>query len=96
MGMRDGVAFLSSSRLNSSASSTDSCLPEAANWRSRESLPDFLKRWNVPGMEGLDTRALTRHLRINGAMRGIISTETDDREELVRRIENDLLDSLGF
>jgi len=61
------------------------CCKTPSNWRAKMSLPDYLAQHGVMGIEGIDTRALTRHLRINGAMRGIISTETDDREELVRR-----------
>lgn len=58
------------------------CCKNPSNWRSRKSLPDFLVEHGKPCVEGLDTRALTRHLRLNGAMRGIISTETEDVEEL--------------
>ncbi|MDR1776482.1 MAG: glutamine-hydrolyzing carbamoyl-phosphate synthase small subunit [Desulfovibrio sp.] len=50
------------------------CCKRPSNWRSVMSLPDFLQKNATPGMEGLDTRALTRHLRIHGAMRGVIST----------------------
>jgi len=58
------------------------CCKEPSNWRSRESLPDFLLRHGVPLVEGLDTRALTRHIRINGAMRGMISTGGCDVDAL--------------
>ena len=73
---------MESGRVHMRALLVKECCKEPSNWRSKESLPDFLKRWNVPGMEGLDTRALTRHLRINGAMRGIISTRDLDVESL--------------
>jgi carbamoyl-phosphate synthase small subunit len=53
-----------------------------SNWRSVLSLPDFLQNIGTPGMEGLDTRALTRHLRIHGAMRGVISTRDIDPASL--------------
>jgi carbamoyl-phosphate synthase small subunit len=46
-----------------------------SNWRSEESLHEYLKRYDIPGLSGIDTRALTRHLRTCGAMRGVISTE---------------------
>ena len=59
------------------------CCKEPSNWRSTVSLPEFLRRNGVPGMEGLDTRALTRHLRINGSMRGVVSTATSDVAALV-------------
>ncbi len=58
---------------------------EPSNWRSVMTLADFLQQHNVPGVEGLDTRALTRHIRINGAMRGIISTSCHDIAELKAR-----------
>ena len=58
------------------------CCKEPSNWRSTMSLPDFLVKHGTPGMEGLDTRALTRHLRLNGAMRGVISTRVKDVEAL--------------
>ncbi|MDR2574230.1 MAG: glutamine-hydrolyzing carbamoyl-phosphate synthase small subunit [Desulfovibrio sp.] len=50
------------------------CCKRPSNWRSVMTLPDFLRKNGAPGMEGLDTRALTRHLRIHGAMRGMMST----------------------
>ncbi len=49
-----------------------------SNWRSRRSLDDALREQDVVGISGVDTRALTRHLRDRGAMRvGISTTETD-------------------
>jgi len=49
-----------------------------SNWRSRRSLDDELKEQGVVGIQGIDTRALTRHLRESGAMRvGISSVDTD-------------------
>lgn len=61
------------------------CCHEPSNWRARESLPDYLKRHRVMGIEGIDTRALTRHLRLHGAQRGIISTAESDPQALARR-----------
>ncbi|MDE5833642.1 MAG: carbamoyl phosphate synthase small subunit, partial [Desulfovibrio sp.] len=61
------------------------CCKEPSNWRSEMSLPDFLKKHDVPCVEGLDTRALARHLRINGAMRGVISTREHDPEILAAK-----------
>ncbi|MES2594055.1 MAG: glutamine-hydrolyzing carbamoyl-phosphate synthase small subunit [Verrucomicrobiota bacterium] len=46
-----------------------------SNWRSTESLHDYLKRYNIPGIQGIDTRALTKHLRTLGAMQSVITTE---------------------
>jgi carbamoyl-phosphate synthase small subunit len=50
--------------------------PRKSNWRSNETLDAYLKRFHVPGISGIDTRALTKHLRTQGAMRGIITTES--------------------
>jgi len=49
-----------------------------SNWRSKESIGEFLKREKIVGIQNIDTRALTRHIRDNGAMNGIISTEEKD------------------
>lgn len=46
-----------------------------SNWRSVESLNDYLVRYNIIGIEGIDTRALTRILRDKGTMKGIVSTD---------------------
>lgn len=53
-----------------------------SNWRSTSSLDDYLKKWEIPGIQGIDTRALTKHLRTAGAMRGVITTELDETEAL--------------
>jgi carbamoyl-phosphate synthase small subunit len=45
-----------------------------SNWRNAQSLSEYLKANNIVGLEGIDTRALVRHIRIAGAMRGIISS----------------------
>ncbi len=58
------------------------------SWRSKESLKDFLERHNVMGIEGIDTRALTRHIREAGAMKGIISTEETDIKKLTVKAKN--------
>ncbi len=57
-----------------------------SNWRCRETLKAFLERHGKLGVEGIDTRALTRRIRITGAMRGILSTETADTELLLERV----------
>jgi carbamoyl-phosphate synthase small subunit len=48
-----------------------------SGWRTTETLSDYLKRYNIIGIEGIDTRALTRILRDKGTMNGIISTHQD-------------------
>lgn len=57
-----------------------------SNWRSTQSLPDYLKQHNIPGIYGLDTRALTRKIRSVGAMNGGISTEILDPAELLQQV----------
>ena len=59
--------------------------PFPSNWRSRESLADYLKRHDIPGIEGIDTRDLTRHIRTRGAMRSVLSTEDLDPDSLVAK-----------
>jgi carbamoyl-phosphate synthase small subunit len=56
-----------------------------SNWRGRRSVDDYLKEHGIPGIEGIDTRALTRRLRIEGAMKAFISTEDVSDEEAVER-----------
>ena len=60
--------------------------PNPSNWRMRRSLKSFLEDSGKIGLEGIDTRALTRRLRLSGAMKGIISTETKDIPELLLKI----------
>jgi carbamoyl-phosphate synthase small subunit len=56
-----------------------------SNWRSKETLDEFLVKNKVIGIEGIDTRALTLHIRSLGAMKGIISTIDLDPESLVKK-----------
>ncbi|MEM9480211.1 MAG: glutamine-hydrolyzing carbamoyl-phosphate synthase small subunit [Verrucomicrobiota bacterium] len=58
---------------------------EPSNWRSDGSLDAYLKKANIPGIMGVDTRALTKHLRTRGAMRAVVSTEGLSAEEAVKR-----------
>ena len=46
-----------------------------SNWRSEMTLDEYLRKWNIPGAKGIDTRALTRHLRTRGAMKACLTTE---------------------
>jgi carbamoyl-phosphate synthase small subunit len=59
--------------------------PYPSNWRAQGNLADYLKTAGKLGVEGFDTRAITKRLREVGAMRGLISTEDLDPESLVRR-----------
>src|SRR2546421_1970183 len=54
-----------------------------SNWRSEASLEDYLTRWKIPGVQGIDTRALTRHLRERGAMKACLTTEMVSEKEAV-------------
>lgn len=56
-----------------------------SNYRSTKTLATFLQEFDVLGVEGFDTRALVRHIRKEGAMKGIVSTEDLDHESLVKR-----------
>jgi carbamoyl-phosphate synthase small subunit len=60
-----------------------------SNWRAELSLSEYLKQYGLIGIEGVDTRALTRHLRTHGAKKGIISTEDLDPESLVHKAQAD-------
>jgi len=57
-----------------------------SNWRSKTSLNEYLKKSNVVGIQGLDTRALTRHLRNHGAQMGVISTVDAKAESLLEKV----------
>lgn len=57
-----------------------------SNWRATQSLPDYLKEHQIPGIYGIDTRALTRKIRNFGAMNGGVSTEILDPSELLERV----------
>ena len=57
--------------------------PVVSNWRSDSSLDAYLKKHGIPGIQGIDTRALTRHLRTRGAMRACLTTEITDPAKAV-------------
>jgi carbamoyl-phosphate synthase small subunit len=57
----------------------------SSNWRSEQVTDEYMERFKVPVLAEIDTRALVRHLRINGAMRGVISTAESDVEKLVAK-----------
>jgi carbamoyl-phosphate synthase small subunit len=60
----------------------------ASNWRLDETLDDYLRRWKIVAIEGIDTRALVRHIRDKGAMRACISTVDLDEASLVEKALN--------
>ncbi len=57
----------------------------ASSWRAQETLDAYLKRWNIVAIEGVDTRALVRHIRDKGAMRACISTIDLDEASVVNK-----------
>src|SRR5947207_10668369 len=59
--------------------------PVVSNWRADFSLAEYLERNGIPGIQGLDTRALTKKLRVRGALNGFISTEGVSDAEAVKR-----------
>jgi carbamoyl-phosphate synthase small subunit len=56
-----------------------------SNWRGRTTLDDYMKEHGIVGIQGIDTRALTRHLRDHGAQEGLISTVETDPGALVEK-----------
>jgi carbamoyl-phosphate synthase small subunit len=57
-----------------------------SNWRASSSLADYMKKSSIPGIQGIDTRALTRHLRNYGAQMGIISSLDTDPASLLEKV----------
>jgi carbamoyl-phosphate synthase small subunit len=60
----------------------------ASNWRSTKTLADYLEKNNVIGIEGIDTRELTLHIRSAGAMKAVLSTQDLDEKSLVKKAKN--------
>lgn len=59
-----------------------------SNWRSEKSLDEYLKENNIIGIEGVDTRSLTLHIRTRGAMKGIISTIDLNPKSLIKKAKD--------
>src|SRR5580658_3227172 len=59
--------------------------PLVSNWRADFSLAEYLETNGIPGIQGIDTRALTKKLRVRGALNGFISTEVTDEAEALKR-----------
>ena len=57
--------------------------PVVSNWRAEYSLAEYLEKNGIPGIQGIDTRALTKKLRVRGAMKGFISTKEISDDEAV-------------
>ena len=62
--------------------------PVVSNWRADKSLAQYLEENGIPGIQGVDTRALTKKLRVRGALNGIISTEGLSDAEALDRAKN--------
>lgn len=62
--------------------------PVVSNWRADYSLAEYLERNGIPGIQGIDTRALTKKLRVRGALNGFISTEGVAEAEAIHRARN--------
>ncbi|HTX22996.1 MAG TPA: glutamine-hydrolyzing carbamoyl-phosphate synthase small subunit [Candidatus Aquilonibacter sp.] len=59
--------------------------PVVSNWRADFSLAEYLEKNGIPGIQGIDTRALTKKLRVRGALNGFVSTEEISEAEAVKR-----------
>ena len=59
-----------------------------SSWRAEETLEAYLKRWNIVAIEGIDTRALVRHIRDKGAMRACLSTIDSDEAIVIEKARN--------
>ncbi len=59
--------------------------PVVSNWRADSSLAEYLEKNGIPGIQGIDTRALTKKLRVRGAMNGFISTGDISEAEAIKR-----------
>ncbi len=60
----------------------------SSNWRSEQVTDEYMERYSVPVLAEIDTRALVRHLRTHGVMRGVISTKVEEAAALVQRARN--------
>jgi len=62
--------------------------PYSSNWRSKSQLSEYLKKNNIVGLEGIDTRKLVKHIRTKGAMKGIISSTELCLKSLEKKLQN--------
>lgn len=62
--------------------------PISSNWRCNQTIQDYLEQAGIPGIEGVDTRAITKKLRVTGALKACISTEAISDEEAVSLAKN--------
>ena len=62
--------------------------PVVSNWRATGNLSDYLEKNSIPGIEGIDTRAVTKRLRVHGALKACLSTEDISDEEALSKAKN--------
>ncbi len=62
--------------------------PISSNWRSEQVTDEYMERYSVPVLAEIDTRALVRHLRTHGVMRGVISTVESNPDVLVQKAKS--------
>ena len=67
-----------------------------SSWRSELSLDEYLRKWNIPGAQGIDTRALTRHLRERGAMKACLTTELGEREAIEQAVQGTGVEGMDY
>src|ERR1041385_8043604 len=60
--------------------------PLPSNWRTTETLDKYLARHRIPVISDIDTRALVRHIRLKGSMRGIVSLIDHDEHSLAKKV----------
>src|SRR4029078_7192744 len=61
--------------------------PLPSNWRTTETLDEYLTKNKIPVLSGIDTRALVRHIRLKGSMRGIVSLVDHDESSLLKKVQ---------
>jgi carbamoyl-phosphate synthase small subunit len=70
--------------------------PVVSNWRADCSLAEYLEKNGIPGIQGIDTRALTKKLRVRGALNGFISTENISEAEAVKRAKEFVFNGVDY
>lgn len=70
--------------------------PLRSNWRSEADLGSWLESYGIPGIEELDTRALTRHLRTRGVLRGCITSELTEKEAVEAALASPSMEGADF
>ena len=70
--------------------------PVVSNWRADHSLAEYLEQNGIPGIQGIDTRALTKKLRVRGALNGFISTEAISEAEAIQRAKEFVFDGVDY